>query len=268
MAQNAWLFDIDGVLTDLLNRNISEKLIKIVARLNKSKQPVTFITGRSYAWLAQRVLNLLQKEADIDLSLIFCSCEKGGVSVTFDSNGKTTLKIVESLKVPNFVQKEVEDLVSARFSKTMFYDPKLTMATAEAREDVANSSFIEEQKELDKELQEMIAGHNLQKSLKIYSAPIATDVESANVTKAIGTKQFLIWLKKKSIHPKKIYAFGDRLADIEMARFLYAQNQRVTFIFTGDKSQLDDLNFPFKFIVPKKLHTSGTLEYLKQIGLV
>jgi len=47
----AWIFDIDGVVTNPLLVHIADKL--------KSGEPVAFNAGRSTSWLIERVINPL-----------------------------------------------------------------------------------------------------------------------------------------------------------------------------------------------------------------
>jgi hydroxymethylpyrimidine pyrophosphatase-like HAD family hydrolase len=260
--KNAWVFDIDGVLTDLETREVSQELLLVISKINTLKEPVAFVTGRSFTWVKERILGQLAKYSNIDLSLIFCSCEKGGVRVFFEDS-QTRIEINEKLVVPKKIQESLKILLEEEFSKVMFYDPKLTMATTEAREDVANVEFRKQQKILDRKLQNIVNKYNLSKSLKLDSASIATDIESVNVSKKIGAADFLQWLTGKSTNPDHFYTFGDREADIEVPVFLYLQGHRVTCVFTGGETELKKHDYPFELIITSRLYDQGAVNFFR-----
>lgn len=264
LAKNVWLFDIDGVLTNLRTRKLSLELIKVLAQKNKEEEPTTFVTGRSIAWIQKRIFPLLSK---VDFSLVSCSCEKGGVFVTFNKEGEPDISVNEELKVPAQIQEEAHDIVEAQFSKTMFYDSKLTMVTVEAREDVENSAFRADQKFLDEQLLQIIKNHKLEDTLKLDSAEIATDIESKKVNKYLGVAETLRWIKKKSIEIKHVYGFGDRGSDVDIGKYLHEKGLPFTFVFTGGKDELKSHDFPFEIVITDKLYDQGTLEFFTNLKL-
>lgn len=263
MDKNAWIFDIDGVLTDLNTRTVSEELLSIIAKINARGEPVAFVTGRSYVWVEKRVLDPLKKHGNINFPLIFISCEKGGVKVTF-KNGEPKVEVNQKLAVPQKIQEELKKLVKEEFSETMFYDPKLTMATTEAKEDVSNARFRKNQKELDTKLIQLIDKYNLKGALKLDSASIATDVENVNVGKGIGANDVLDWLADKSIIPDHFYTFGDREGDIEVPTILHSKGFNVTCVFTGGVAQLKTHKYPFELIITSQLHERGVLHFFNR----
>lgn len=260
---NVWVFDIDGVLTNLDSRHVSEQLIAILAKINAGGEPIAFVTGRAYAWVEERIIGPLNKHGTINFDIVLSSCEKGGVKVTYE-NGKPSLKIKEELKVPDVIKTEAKALVEAEFTRTMMFDaPKYTMISIEARENVAIEEFRRDQKVLDEKLKEMINKHSLQDILRLDSTTISTDVENENCGKGAGAADFLDWTREKSINPGHVYTFGDRQSDIEVPTLLQKNGLDVTSVFTGGKQELETRDVPFKLVVTKQLHDKGALSFLR-----
>lgn len=258
-----WLFDIDGVLTDYVSRQVSDELIAIIARINHTGAPVAFVTGRSFSWFEKRILRLFDKHGGIDLSKIYCSCEKGGVSIRFKDN-LATIVLNKNLKIPTLYQHLVKALVSKEFTGTMVYDPKLTMATVEAREDVANDEFRQQQIILDAKLQLMIEDHKHTKTLKIDSAAIATDLQSIDANKSVGAVDVLGWLTQNLFIPEQVYTFGDTLGDLEVPKLLHSAGYPVTCVFTGGLNSLKKKSYPFKLISTNKLFDKGAVGFFHE----
>ena len=90
IVDTAWIFDIDGVVTNPSEKKVGEPeiLVHIVNKL-KIKEPVAFNTGRSLPWLIERVINpLLNMVEDKSILENFIAVgEKGGAWLTFDKEG-------------------------------------------------------------------------------------------------------------------------------------------------------------------------------------
>ncbi len=261
---NAWLFDVDGVITDPQAKQVtSPKIIDAIIEKLSQKEPVGLITGRSINWLEERVLHYFRAKAKDNLSYFFVSAEKGGVYGGFDENGNLKLSIDKKLDVPEDVKKEIENIINKNFSSTVFFDPKKTMATVEVQDGVA----IEELKKIQPRLDQLIAGilkkSNLQKTFKLQSLRISTDVEHKTAGKNLAAKRFLDWLNAKRINATKFFAFGDDFPDVAMAQELYKNGHDVTFVFVGGKNILKG-KYPFQVVITKSLFTGGVIEFLSQ----
>lgn len=265
-VDHAWLFDVDGVITHPEQKKVTEPEIfnEIIKRLT-SGEPVALVTGRSLTWMTERVIDPLVAKID-DKSLLrnfFGLGEKGGVWVTFDSDGNRQETIDENVSVPQFLQEEVREMIENRFSDTMcFDDSKKTMISTEMRDDITVNQFQEPQRKLTKELQNLLQKHELFDSFNVDPTRIATDIENKHVGKALGSQKVLEWLRVHNIRPESFIAFGDSKSDVPMAQFLHDQGLSVTLVFVGGSQLLEGQNFQFPVIFTQGLCEKGTLEYL------
>ena len=99
----AWIFDIDGVVTNPSEKKVSEPQILVhIANKLKAGEPVAFNTGRSSSWLIERVISpLLELIEDKNILQNFIAVsEKGGCWVTFDKGGTMQEHKADSISVP------------------------------------------------------------------------------------------------------------------------------------------------------------------------
>jgi len=77
----AFMFDVDGVLTNPLTKKINENVIKFVKEQLDLKVPLCFFTGRTFKWLERKFLNvLINKLNKNSLDFLFISYEHGCIS--------------------------------------------------------------------------------------------------------------------------------------------------------------------------------------------
>lgn len=260
----AWLFDVDGVITDPQAKQIVHpEIIGLITKKLLKEEPVGLITGRSVDWLEERILHHFEKEAQNHLSHFFISAETGGVYGSYKNN-KLSISVDEKLKVPDAARKEIKDIANKYFPKIMFYDlPKKTMATIEVIDGVPIEEFKKLQPKLDKLIFKVFQKYNLKKKFKMDSVRLSTDVESIYAGKDLAAKRFLDWLNNKNIKPEKFYSFGDSNSDVAMAEELYKNKLNVTFVFVGEPNLLIG-KFPFKIVYPKSLFDKGVVEFLSK----
>lgn len=135
----AWIFDIDGVVTNPSEKKVKEPqiLIYIVDKL-KLKEPVAFNTGRSSSWLAERVINpLLQMIEDKNVLQNFIAVsEKGGCWITFDKNGTMQEHKDNSISVPESEKGFATERI-LEFLKEKDINPKQIIAFGDSPSDIA-----------------------------------------------------------------------------------------------------------------------------------
>lgn len=260
----AWLFDVDGVITNLQTRKVEDPQIiqQIVGKL-EAGEPVGIITGRALSWLSGRVLSLIEKQIKNPsiLNNLCIEAEFGGISVVYD-HGQKNESIEADLSISLEVLSQLEKLVKKDFSDVMFVDSgKRTHFTAEMKEGVESDLFKEKQKELVGKLKKIIDKHGLSGTVEIHEDAIATNVKNKKLNKHLAADKFLKWLQEKGIEPELYYVFGDSTSDLQIGEELHNQDEKVKFIYTG-KDELGDL--PFEIIKPNKLYDEGTLEYLSK----
>src|SRR5437773_8363566 len=141
----AYLFDIDGVLTDPVEKRVTEENLysEIIKRLQR-KDKICFNTGRSTAWITKRVvIPLLKQVSDKNIfGNFFVIGEKGGTWITFDKDGNMIHGRKESFFLsPEFANK-IKTLVEKEYSDSMFFDTtKETMISIEMHDGFALAEF-------------------------------------------------------------------------------------------------------------------------------
>lgn len=268
IVANAWLFDVDGVITHPEQKRVTEPQIigEIIKRLQKG-EPVALVTGRSVDFMREKVIDLLKRELQ-DASLLqnfLAVGEKGGVILLFDQEGREIERIDDSITVPSAMQEEARELVDQKYSKAVFFDKtKRTMISIEMHDGFSLNEFKKIQPQLEQDLVNLVARYNQQASLKIDSTTIATDIQNNHVGKDFAAGHVLDWLKEKGIKPAKFIAFGDSLSDLEMAQKIHDEGSPVEFVFVGIKAALIGVKRDFPITTTQTVYSEGTAEYLNQ----
>ena len=258
----AWLFDVDGVITDLETKDVEhpEILERIVEKLKN--EPVGIITGRAFPWLLKRVINKIEDISFDKLVLdnLHIEAEFGGISVSY-RNGEKQKTTEKELSLPSNLSEQLEFLAENKFNELMFVDhEKITHFTAEMKKGIEMTLFKTAQRELTESLRKMIDTLGLTETVEIHEDAIATNVKNKKLNKHLATEKFLNWLKTKRYEPELFYVFGDSMSDLQIGEELHKQEKKVNFIYTGR----DDVgNQPFEISKTKKHYDEGTLEYLR-----
>jgi len=265
--KRAYLFDVDGVLTNPEAKKIEQKEIfdELIKRLQEG-EPIGLNTGRSLEFMILEVLQPLESKITekVLLKNVFAIGEKGSAWITYDSHGVRTVRVDKLTSVPQAVQDEVKVLLEKPIYKNvMFYDEtKLTMVSVELKHGKSIVEFQNPQKELTQELQILLMRHGLQSQLKIDPTRIATDIENVHVGKALGARRFVEILTERGILPEEYIGFGDSISDYDMLTELEKLQKKVSFVYVGDKTDLQGKDAT-NVIFTKKLLDHGTLEYLQ-----
>ena len=265
--QRAYLFDVDGVLTNLTAKRVEQEALfdELVKRLERG-EPIGLNTGRSLEFIIEQVLTPL--EARLKgihlLQNLFAIGEKGAMWITYDENGVRTTYIDESISVPRVIKDEVRELMGQTpYSDTMFYDKtKQTMVSTELRPGKTVAEFQEIQKQVAVALQEILVRHGLQDKFRVDSTGIAIDIENVRAGKALGARRFVELLQKRGIDPKKYFGFGDSTSDYDMHEELQRLGINAQFVFVGEPEYLAG-KLPKGVIFTKQPYDRGTLKFLQ-----
>ena len=268
-VNHAWLFDVDGVITNPEQKRVTEPRIidEIVKRL-ESGEPVALVTGRSIDFMRERVIDpLIQRVGDLSLLQNFLAMgEKGGVWVTYNQDGEPQEHIDENISVPRQLQDEVRKLIEQEFSDLMFYDEsKKTMISTEMIDGTKLKDYHQRQKMLNQKLEELVRQHGLQDRLEVDPTTIATDIQNKHVGKDFAAKRVLTWLAERKIKPAQFITIGDSKSDLPMAQEIHNQGLLVIFVFVGkdaDRKYIESQNLPFPVTFTKNQYEKGTLQYL------
>ncbi len=266
--KTAWILDVDGVITDPFQKKITqpEILDHIIQQLEENN-PVALNTGRSLIWMIDRVINQLLKRTKNKKNLknFFASGEKGGTWITFDKNGEMQHHKDKSISVSKSLQNKVRNIVSSKFSRSMFYDEtKETMITIEMKDGCNIEEFFKNQKTLNEKLKKLVDENYFDNSLKLDPTVTATDIENKHVGKGFAVERILQWLKKIQINPLHFITLGDSIPDISMAEKLYNNGLSVEFVYAG-KKDLPKQDYPFKVTKTKKLYTQGIVGFIDSL---
>ena len=189
----AWLFDVDGVITNPQQKKVTEpQILKEIAKRLELNQPVALVTGRSLDFMKARVINPLAKILKDNKSLqnFLAVGEKGGVWISYDSNSHGSEEIDKSISVPQALQEEVRSLVENKFPETMFFDEtKRTMISTEMKDGISLNNYHAQQKDLCAQLEELLEKHNLKDRLEVDPSTIATDIQNKHVGKDFAAKR-------------------------------------------------------------------------------
>lgn len=261
---NAYIFDVDGVITNLQEKQVKEiKILEIISKLLKN-QAVAFNTGRDLNWVVERVLNpLLEKIEDKSvLQSLFIVGEKGGTWLNFDENGNMIKQRDNSILMPQTLQDKLKNLAGEEFSDYVFYDEnKETMISLEIKDGLPLEEFNRIHPLLDEKISEILNQENVNDKIHLVSVTLSTDIESKTVGKDFGAKRILQWINKKKIKPEKFITIGDSKPDIEMAEEIYKQGLKVEYVSVGNHNFYAGKDYPFKIIFTQNHYDKGTLEY-------
>lgn len=260
-----WIFDVDGVITNpALKRVTSDGLIEAIARRFEKGEYVALNTGRSAAWMMERVIKQIKDAVDdeADLAKFLAVGEKGGVLVSFE-DGKWVYRVDPSISVPEPLKAEVRKLIADEFGDSMFYDgTKQTMISTEMIDGNPIPEYAKEQKVLVSRFERILARPEYRDlGLKVDPTTIATDIQNPRVGKHLGARKVADWLEENAVSAQSILEVGDSQSDTEMAEELQ-DNYPVRFIFVGDPSKLDTGRLKDKPTFTSKRFDEGTLEFL------
>jgi len=112
----AYIFDVDGVLTDPQTKKVeyNEIFNQIIIRLKKG-YPISLNTGRSIEWLTYNILNqLISKVSDYSIFIRFIAIgEKGATWAIIDNSLHVQHGKLDNLSVPKYIINEASVLVSS-----------------------------------------------------------------------------------------------------------------------------------------------------------
>jgi hypothetical protein len=266
-VNKAKFFDVDGVITDPVEKRITEQQIvdDIIADL-RNGIPVGLNTGRSITWLKEKVINQLQERID-DPSILknfVIIGEFGGTWATFDEEGNMHEGKVKNIVIPGTLHDRVKSLINEKYADSMFYDEtKETMISIEMKDGHDFADFTTKQTQLNEDLAAILAETGVETTYDVHGDTIATNVRSPYVGKDLGTERFLQFLKDAGINPSEFETFGDSKSDFEMSDELQRRGKKVKMVYVGDRTKLGDLRkeYPTEYMAG---FSQGTLAYLQK----
>lgn len=266
-SKTAWIFDVDGVITNPQEKKITEpKILEEIIKRLKLKEPVALNTGRSLSWMIEKVINpLIGIVSDKTiLTNFFAVGEKGGTWLEFNNQGKFKEYKDDNISIPDNVKDLIRNLIKDKYADSMFYDEsKLTMISTEMNYGHNLENYKRRQEEISDEFKKLLIDQKLNEKFKIDPTTIATDIENKFVGKHFAVKRIIDWIKNKGFEVQKYVAFGDSFrSDIPMAEEINSQGLPVEFIYVGNEN-VESSEYSFPIRQTKAKFGAGTLEFLK-----
>lgn len=255
----AWLFDVDGVITNPEQKKANPEIIKKLAEILERGEILGFNTGRALEFVIDEVLKPLDAvltNKDLLYNVYFIG-EKGGTWGDY-KNGKIENIVDPQITVPDDLVQKIRDLISFKYSDTMFFDEtKKTMISTELIKGKDLNKFHTEQKTLVEDMKKILE-HLQVANLTIEPSIIATDIQNPHVGKDLGVERFLMLIKGRG-EPEEFETFGDSPGDIEMHKYLVKHGHKSKFIYVGNK----EIESGENIIKTNVKFDKGTLEYLQ-----
>lgn len=261
----AWLFDVDGVITNPQEKRVTQpEILSQIAKRLESGEPVALVTGRSLDFMRERVIAPLRERlaSDNGLDNFLAVGEKGGVWITY-KDGKEDEHIDSNIAISSSLIDDTRSIINADFSDSMFFDEsKKTMISTEMKDGQDLQKYHLNQEILNKKLKKLVDKSGIE-GLEIDPTTIATDIQSKIVGKDFAARRVIKWLSEKGISPQQFIAFGDSKSDIPMAEEIREQGLSVKMVFVGKPQDISGLNAYFDIVKTEKLYENGTLEFLQ-----
>ena len=237
------MFDVDGPLASPETRSIRiPSIIDNLVCLVGAGVPIAFVTGRSSEFIRLNVIGPLLiaglgealGTADARMFGVF---EKGGSWAPITSAGMSSVEVDDSVAFTPSVVEAVRQLVSNRFSGTMFFDAeKVAMISVEQRTDVTSAVYLAEQAVFNDAAFELLVAHGVGVRLgervhadalgrvpfRLDPTIISTDIESVQLDKDRGAERALDYFASLGPLPNRWVSIGDSRGDYLMADHLHA----------------------------------------------
>ncbi len=268
----AYIFDIDGVITDPQKRTITRpELVLRIIKILQDQSPIAFISGRALSWLKERVVNEFYeyiKNNNLDTGIldnVFISGEFGGSSLIFD-HGQEKQTVNPDIHLSEELIQQLTE-ASKNYLDIVFIDKhKQTQFTVEMQPNLTVDEFVKKEREIADIYRDLVKRLSLENLIEVHEDRIAINVKYKTSNKMFATKEFLNLLNKRDINPDSFKVFGDSASDLEICEQLKQTKSKFDLIYVGNPNDIKNkTDFPIIFTLEKfsKETDEGTLEYLK-----
>jgi hydroxymethylpyrimidine pyrophosphatase-like HAD family hydrolase len=264
---NAYIFDVDGVITNPKNQEVINPVVfeKLITLLQQGI-PLSFITGRGMHWLHSNIIKDMEKYIDEHLTfdkrildLLYISGEFGAAT-TEHINGISKEFLKKEFEIPTELKENIIQKVKF-FDKYLYIEKgKQTIVAIRIENSLTQSEIKKYKNEIVNSINTLLINYP---EIEILSDRLSINIRFRNANKKFATDECILWIKKRGYAPDKYYVFGDSPSDLEMGEELENKHLPFDFIFVGEKSELDDINYSFPVIFTKKHCDEGLLEYLE-----
>lgn len=269
-VQNAFLFDVDGVITDPETKQLDlPEIADFLVEQIREKNPVAIVTGRALPWVEERVVpHILERIPESErkiLDLFFVSGEFGGSYATWES-GKLEHNIDSNIRLSEDLINKTKAELEKFYSSHFFDDQKQTMVSLEMKDGVDFKKFKSDQEKLAEKLRETVKSYPRHEEIEVHIDRIATNIRYKSLNKSYAADQVLKWVGEKNISPREFLTFGDSASDAEMSSRLAELGLKTKLVFVGGPEHLKGkkLSFPVKFTTA--YCDEGLVEFIKEFS--
>lgn len=237
------LLDVDGPIASPVSRTIAiPSILEHLVALCAAGVPIAFITGRSDAFVRERVIApLLAHGLAAALAQsgarMFGVFEKGAAWAPVTSAGLGEIAVDDSVRVPEAFALRLRDLHAREFDDSMFWDDtKRAMVSIEQRVDALPADFYQAQARLNSAAFATAVDLGLgirmgeravpdaagELPWRIDSTIISTDVESVRLDKDRGAERAITYFESLGPLPSVWRSVGDSRSDYLMADYAHS----------------------------------------------
>ncbi|NQX13259.1 hypothetical protein HQQ80_16660 [Microbacteriaceae bacterium VKM Ac-2855] len=240
------LLDVDGPIASPVTRTLSiDSIADDLVALANAGVPIVFNTGRSDAFLTERVLPALIERGVAHDARIVCICEKGAVWFTVDDRGTSEPIVDESLAIPAPVAADLKTMIIRDYADLVFFDEtKRAMVSAEQLLEVSSEEYLGRQLVFDADALQIMTAHGLgverrgirypddagEVGYRIDPTVISTDIESNVLGKDLGARRAIELLTATGEVPRVWRTVGDSRSDYAMADWLHEHEFEVAHV--------------------------------------
>lgn len=257
------LLDVDGPIASTRTRTMRVPTIApdLVA-IAHAGCPVVFNTGRSAAFLRERVIPELVAAGLSPDAPVWGVGEKGGTWFSLDAGAADPEVAAQqqdmTMRPPQALFDDARRLAEA-FGEVVFFDEtKHTMISIEQHVEVPNERFIAERTAMVAELEQMLEAHLLTDTMTIYPTVISIDVEHADSGKALGARRALALIRERMDPPRRWFTAGDSGQDYDMSAQLHEDGFETTHLDVRPHGEVPDV--PFDVVRERPDFTAGVAE--------
>ncbi len=269
--EKAYMFDCDGVLTDLDSQELryTEILDRTIALLDNNA--VSLCSGRPSKWIIDELLNPLihridetQKSRDLLKNLVVIA-ESGGVIVEIDNQGELKSYKDTAHSVPTNMQDIIRTLIDVKYGNAIKFDEdKESMATAVKRREATKDEFEKARVSFMKDAELLLKQYLESGDYTMDPTAIAVDFKHKDVDKRRAAEFFVDSLRRKGISVKRFEVVGDSSSDILMAVGLEQEGKIVSYQHVGKDPIENPEQYTFPVIHRLRTNDQLMLDYLRE----
>lgn len=244
LSGSAKIFDIDGVLTDPVERRVCDSLIGSIREALLRGESVAFNTGRSVDWTMRHLIEPLTQgglPAEL-LARVIVVAEKGCCWIRWNQDRFCSFRET-AVAVPSLLTGELS-LLAAKVDPQVFQIDSEKTAMFSLEYSPRPGCDINEEYRLFQEIKVELARcieRHLEESrfadaFTVDVSTIAVDVQHRSAGKDLGAARIARFWRESNALPTRVLCFGDSASDPDMSAELLRSGINSHYIHVGDRS--------------------------------